>query len=234
MAKKTLSIFVSLIILFSLVACKPTYTFILEDTACNPPCWNDITPGISTEAEAVFLLKNNPQVINSSIDRNIDVRQETINIYWDFFDKPGAYGFIKIRQGKVEGISFFPSYGKIALRLTQLFQEFGEPGKVLSVYNSNSLKEGEIYFYYEEQGILATYSLKLEKPKFRHLLQPESPISSFAFIDPNHIDEAIKSDVIQELIDLGFTDEQLQDSWHDWKGYGEIKIKYPTSLVDND
>ncbi len=101
---------------------KPSVT-ILSNPICSPPCWQNITPGMSTAEETVSILKNTSLVDPTSVIRGRSWFIFDEVVYFQLRPKP-VKGSIFFLDGKVS-IIFFD--GDLHLTFGQVVDSFGEP-----------------------------------------------------------------------------------------------------------
>jgi hypothetical protein len=102
----------------------------LTDLVCSPPCWFNITPGVTTQDEALEILRNLPFIDKDNIstkgfewnsfDDTIFFRSATQN--WD--------GYAYVMEHKIVLIDF---YGKLNVPFEEAIEVLGEPKHVINI-----------------------------------------------------------------------------------------------------
>jgi hypothetical protein len=146
-------------------ACGTSLEFVSDETTlnvdrslilhepCAPPCWQGITPDISTADDALSLLQNSPYIDPNSISTRTE-DSEVSTIYWDtaYFERLGK---LTIGDGgTVERISVLTDYG---ITLDQLIATFGTPASVSTI--NISIDTPACYlvsFFWPEHGLVVT------------------------------------------------------------------------------
>ena len=142
-----------LIPLFSLLtACERGPSTILDNTSCEPPCWNQIRPGYTSTSEALTRLENLPTVSAQSIyvgDELVSFGMDKM-IYWEF--RSGvteSNGRIYILKDRVALIALETSN---TLKTEELVQRLGEPELVSAVIQCGDYHYLVIYMLYPMVG----------------------------------------------------------------------------------
>ncbi len=160
----------------------------LKGIPCRPPCWEGITPGQTTAAEAVEMLKNHPWVATT---RKFSLGEDgAIAWKWVNEQEGGEIGFwsqppqvvFSIRPG-------FPRY----FRFSEVIEAYGEPSHIIAMAYYGSDIDGifyELEIVYRPQGFIlkAIYSgkpdLTLDTLVSVTFFAPEDKLYLAAFSDP--------------------------------------------------
>ena len=120
--------FFSMIVLFGCQA-ESKYSLIQEQPICNPPCWENITPGITTKSDTLTILSaiNAIQQPISDHQRSLPARFESVLRFF-LSDDNKQGGEIYIQSGKVTVMALYINEGLSLRRATEIF---GEPDSVL-------------------------------------------------------------------------------------------------------
>lgn len=126
----------------------------LTSPLCNPPCWEGITPGITTIDQSYAILNNHRQIISISKDPNY------VTWYFEPKNKSGAGLLFSegLRNGTIEIISLTPEKGD--LLLGDVIGKFGEPDQVM--FTGGDTSAILTYLVYPKQGMALV--LWLEAP----------------------------------------------------------------------
>ena len=126
----------------------------LKGTPCSVPCWEGITPGVTSLQDAIQLLKQNPLV------RTISILTETIDgesyVLWDWINaEPGGQAYYDPKSSNKIIDNVRPNYVKKLLKLSDVIQAFGEPEYVIATYSRGAETTAhfyELYFSYVSKG----------------------------------------------------------------------------------
>jgi hypothetical protein len=196
-----------------------------ENPVCKPPCWENITPGITTKEEAARILSQldvdqeptELKLVNSSADSHIPFSTRAID---------GSLVFI---DDKVSIISLSP---KNDLSLQNAIEIFGKPQSVL-VYRGGEYIG--VTFFKPQEGIVFRYtSWKQSRllpwsqaPQWMYSeIRPEAEINFITYFDPEQPDSVLDYGILSfhELSPA----ETLQ-RLYPWRGYGNIEQYLPSS-----
>ncbi len=229
MAKsKALMLFICLGLVVSACQSGPTaLPPVFSDTSCEPPCWANIYPGETTEADLRNVLQDLSSVKGDSIfSRPLEGFD---GIYWLFTD--GSDGQVRVKDGIVWSLGFSsPINTRLNITLGQAIEKYGEPEYVFSEMNPNSSDWGAVTFLYPKKGVTFSYATHFEKNKYRGILRPETPITSISYFLPENYQEIYERFYINPP---EWTAEVVNASIYPWDGYGIISEKYPTAFGSN-
>lgn len=223
------SLLISSILLVTIAACQ-NYTVdsphLLTDQDCEPPCWNQITPGKTTALEAEAILQNSGFVAEDSIFQQDLTGYEEPVLRWKF--KGRGEGLIFVQNGLVlvTEINASSSAG-IGVTLSKMIEAYGEPDNVFSAFNPDIPQWGWISFLYPDKGMDMVYAARLERAKYRTILRPETPISEIKYFSPDAYPRLVKTYL---LANSDWSQKEIDSSTYSWKGYGIISDKYPTAF----
>jgi hypothetical protein len=189
---------------------------IFEDPTCQAPCWQNITPGITTKSEATEILNNYPGtsqlvVISNTHDTGFD---DIFN-----FDLNYSLGSLYILDDKVFMLDFEYTQN---LTLQKAIVLFGTPEKILVThdgeYTDVSLfapRIGIAFGYRKFQGIVSEISAKDE-------------IDHVLFFDPIQYQRLLSTRFISYYeMTLG----QVLENMQPWAGYGSADRYVPTPMT---
>jgi hypothetical protein len=176
------------------------WTVWLTNPVCQPPCWQQITPGMTTREEAVSILENNPKVVMTYNSK--------YGLSWNFGTKTDVGNISVSNDEKVSSI-WLGSSSNIDLHLDEVVKVYGFP-KFVQPYDC---REGmcSTALVYPELGMYLNAYLKNERtgdktPKLN--VMPDTVVTRVYFIEPGLESFSAPSDL--------FESGQLID----WKGYG--------------
>jgi hypothetical protein len=166
----------------------------LSEQPCGPPCFYNIRPGITREAEVAKIFAT-----NSPLQRCEPFNNESISGNRGL----ACYGIVNVSFGRgtdvVESIGFQPSQ---PITMRQIIAKYGRPDRV---FVSNSSPSGRIVtgmgFYYEK--IQAGIGMG-EQPGRSFYLWPDTKISGIGYGD-----NSLPSPVARD---------------YEYKGYGQYEV----------
>lgn len=175
----------------------------LENPACLPPCWEGITPGVTTITETFSILQKMPGVSKTENTRG---KLTGIPIRW-YFNQSGGEGLVsEDEHGRVAWIELSLAYEQL-LTVGEVIPSYSSPSHV----QASSLHIGNcgLYIIYMERGLVLYTTLPVHNEKV--LLSPQTRVDKLYFIPPgdeNFLRFAKSSYTIDE-----------------WKGYGSYSIR---------
>lgn len=106
---------------------------ILENLACDPPCWQNIIPGVTTEQEVLDIIAGLQDIDKDSIFNRGFPRSGYSNVIRFRFDNNNYPVVVEIFfiDGTVGLISLFENLGET---ISSAFLKLGEPKNVFIVY----------------------------------------------------------------------------------------------------
>lgn len=125
----------------------------LQGTPCKPPCWEGVTPGVTTPEDAVQILSKSP--IIDQVNISTQESQPSLGfVRWTW--KNGAMGgsarfYPNSESSKIESIA--PAFS--GFRLNQIIETYGEPTHVIAQAKKPPEGKEEIYllaFVYLNRG----------------------------------------------------------------------------------
>ena len=200
----------------SLASCKPKPSIVLLDTSCEPPCWHDITPGMSTKKDVIAILPKIPEVAPNSVeDTAITTGGIHDHIKWRFDSGSGDFGGTTFfKDGAVSTIEIRPKKG--ALMLDDAIRKLGEPELTFAYLERGEIDRMIIYLLYPTKGYALTYDIGYSRDGSA-AVEPTHPIEHVYFFDPKLFDELVT------IGPLGYQDPAtLKQNMRPWKGYGDI------------
>jgi len=210
---------------------RPIFTFVVEDTTCEPPCWQGINPGETGREEAIRLLQNIPHVKSETITGNDKDYLGFDQINWGFDQWTRLTGHISLKDDVVIAIYFSPPIDEPAIQLGQAIERFGYPTHVFSDFHSDFPFEGELYFLFPEKGVICQYWNPQEEYKYRNgsatELRPETPLATITYVSKEMFSSYVQMSIIDQYKRFGASDEDIENRYYEWEGYGVISELYP-------
>jgi hypothetical protein len=186
------------------------------DTSCLWPCWQGITPGITSGAEAIQKLNDSPLVLKNSI--HIEEPRTGFGDakwYWKISDKQALEGNMEWRNG----IVLFNALTPPMISIEEIINRFGPPEKI-DVINCALTVEGPqtwcATLYYAKNGFEIHYNRDSSGFGDDIQMMPSDSINFVSLFKPSAIEDW--------LLSMG-SDPTYHDL-RDWKGYGKFLDLY--------
>lgn len=194
-------------------SCFPAFT---GDQPCQAPCWQRITPGLTTIDETLAILDSLEFVNDPSMTGEIHVFDEQIA----FSAVDGAWvANISFIEGKVAYIIF---WGELSTTFGEAEKLFASPQKVL--YYRHSTADIVLDIFNLDEGIAyGTSSAYMNKSEHENFLSPESKVNVLRFWDAQYWDLFVEEKVFHWGT---FKDGDMYSNLQDWKGYGKTEDLY--------
>jgi hypothetical protein len=210
--------------LLLLIGCDPVHIpqTIFSDDVCSAPCWNGITPGITSQNEALLLLSDMEEVSQISISVNTYEPEylDTFNIIISFglINPPNnnSTGRLFIINNTVEMISFTHD---LNFTLAEAIELFGEPESVSIIPYRGYI----IGFLNREKGIFFEYNTWDHQTTIEETIEPQINLESVVFFDTNLYDTFIE---IGSFSQREVSPEEYVELLTPWNGYGDIWVLY--------
>lgn len=225
--KLTKLILIILLIPFVLVSCgyyrRPKcarwnrcYSCFVDNMKCEAPCWQGITPGLTTRAEANEILENLDFI--ESIYYTEESRRP-FDGRFNIFDKQDTWmGSLYLLDDKVVYMSFS---GELSATFGEAEEQIAPAQKVLLFFHYLQGTTIEVYNF--DQGV--AYGTADMYGAFRRngRLKLNTAINRLDFFDPDIETELIEKNffTIRE-----FQSGNFMDNLQDWQGYGELLDLY--------
>lgn len=186
--------------------------------SCSLPCWQGITPGITTSTEALQRLNDSPLIFNISIQSEGSLGEYGKTTWrWKPDDEqPEQRGNITWTNGIVRTMNL-TTYSIISIG--EIISRFGPPEKI-DVFDCTEVVEGPQWWcatlYYAKNGFEIHNSWSRSGNENGIQITPSDQIEFIRMFEPSTIEEW--------LLSLGL-DPQTHDL-RDWKGYGNLLDLY--------
>ena len=190
--------------------------YFVGNSSCSWPCWQGITPGVTTSSDALQLLQVSPAVLKSSIRSDeLGPGIGTAHWYWGI----GSILFdcvMEWRDGIVSRIRL-TAFSKFSIG--DVIDRFGPPEKVSVIdceMTPEQPREWCADFYYVKRGF--EIRLKWKMPEYADDVQlsPSDPIQSVYLSEPSTIEDLLS------YLGGGRNPVDIRD----WKGYGNLLELY--------
>jgi len=190
-------------------------SLLVGNNTCVLPCWQGITPGLTTISDALQALENSPLICKNSLQFD-EPSSSSGRAFWNWKDSvasPGDdYPVLKWEGGIVIRITLFLGTN---VSVEEIIAKFGVPEQVsASDLGLPEAVEWGVTLYYPSTGFAAQI-ISLSGPDEEEL-NPSDVITYIVLLAPSPIEEMIPS--------LGRNIENTQI--YDWKGYGNVVDLY--------
>ena len=185
------------------------YPNLFKNPVCKPPCWENITPGVTTKADALAILSKIDAVDQPIIDKNQPFLQFDDEIDFHIYKDLSSQGFMDILKDRVSMIGFGP---KLDIKLLDAIRLFGPPQSVLVVH------AGEIYavtLINPHAGIAYGYNFNDQATE----IKPGDEISIVDFFDPKQYQLFLNYGIFSYF---QMSADEASQRMQPWKGYGAI------------
>ena len=200
----------------------PVDMSLLTGEPCEPPCWQGLTPGVSTEEELYEFLRTSELVDQTTLFRG-DITLgsgEVVGVSLQWWSSasmagrrsqfPNDFG---VMGGMLHDVSIFLD---CEVTLADLLERYGEPHKWSYAWVAPDIPDLDVALYYPNHGFTAHLTL----PADDWWLRPGSRadlVRYYVVVPP------------EDFLDLGpeagYFHAYRADSLRDWHGYGEIELE---------
>jgi hypothetical protein len=191
---------------------QPNRPNIFENPVCKPPCWQNITPGVTTKAEALEILSNSEVVEQRISDLHRPIGRFDNEIGFTMYKGDNLFaGSILILNDRVSLIGF--EY-KLNITLRRAMELFGAPQSILVV------RAGEfdaITLLNPQAGMAFGYRFHMDESS---KISPEDEIDYLVFFDPNQYELALDSGFFSYA---EMSADIALKSMRPWEGYGSVE-----------
>jgi hypothetical protein len=211
-----------LLILATSVGCResaPVDTSLLTSEPCEPPCWQGLVPGVSTEEEVNEFVRTSELVDQTTLFRG-DITRGTgevvgVSVQWwsraDMAGVPRQFGnSFSIKGGVLQDMKIFLDY---EVTLEELLSRYGEPHKWSTSWVSLHVPDVDVKLYYPNHGL----TVWLRLPADDVWLRPENKVRRVRY------SRVVPLDQFLELgPEIGYFYADEEESLREWQGYGIV------------
>jgi hypothetical protein len=214
------------VILLCLWACAscgeppPVDTSLLTGEPCEPPCWQGLVAGVSTEDEAERLLTSSGLVNRDSIYRgSLSRGGETVGVSIQWLSTANVQGAharnsFSMEDGILRDMTIWLD---AEVSLAELIDGYGPPEKYLAALSGIHFTEVRVSLFYPEDGFTA----RVELPRHDASLRPDTNVASVWYF---------KSASLDRFLELGrdnghFGANVQPEALSDWEGYGPVEVQ---------
>ncbi|MEL7658876.1 MAG: hypothetical protein AAGU75_23540, partial [Bacillota bacterium] len=126
-------------------------TNLLENPECQPPCWQNICPGITTKSEANHILETIPWIDQESIELTDDNGQDEC-VKWSNASTQYFSGKICFADSTVRFINIW--LGSDELSINDLVKYIGSPESLLVISTAVETRNMMVFLLYPESGYI--------------------------------------------------------------------------------
>lgn len=186
---------------------------LLSDLPCAAPCWQGITPGRTTDKEALSILNNSKYVNQKSV--TVHGTSEVGGCVWDWrVPYKWIQPSISWQEGIVEEITMGLTFD---VTVKDAIDKFGLPDAVMVVPSGTPERwYWIVILYYWEKGLEFRAYTKVYSDSF----VPSTEVGTITYFAPT----TMETRIVNEYQDLS---ESATDKLHPWKGYGHLQTLYP-------
>lgn len=212
----------SFLMLVGSTACdegQPVDTSLLSGKPCEPPCWQGLTPGVSTEEEASEFVR-----ISELVDRTAVYQSdltlgtgEVVGVsmqWWSSANTARTWRehpneFI-VKDDVLQDIAVFLDY---EVTLGDLLTRYGSPHRWEVQWVSLDTLDIDVMLYYPTRGFTARVRL----PSFGVSLEPSSEVRQVRYLRPLQ-----NEDFLSLGPQVGYFPVDEAESLREWAGYGPV------------
>lgn len=131
----------------------------LKGIPCRPPCWEGITPGQTTAAEAVEILDRSPVIATVEMTKSPLISEQG-QVIWSWVGREGREGGWAAFHAQTPSspiYAVYPYYSPASFRLGDVIQAYGEPSHIIAKAFPRPDREGVDYdlrLLYRSQGFV--------------------------------------------------------------------------------
>lgn len=198
--------------------CLPSFTM---EQPCAPPCWQGITPGVTTLDDTLIILSNLTFLNSPSRVGEVQIFEERIVVTPNDDAWVGNLNFI---DGKVVEMYF---WGELTTTFEEAEKSFAIPKEVLyyQQYTGNIV----LTVFNLDKGVAyGTESLYLTKAEHKDFLSPQSPVNTLVYWDTKYWELLVENEA---FIVTNFKEGDIAANLQKWKGYGKPNEQYDLTEV---
>lgn len=205
-----------------LVGCRkaPVDRSLLTDTPCAAPCWQGITPGVTSRSQAIAVLRDSPYIRQDTLREAGNEELGGITWHWSAQGRR-LQPSISWRNGVVREITLGLTYD---LTVEEIVNKFGLP-EALSVTPGGTPEHWYwiVNLYYPQRGL----QFKAYTREYSTLFEPSTEVGGALLFVPVSLEERI-ADVFDDPAIVS----QAASTIRPWQGYGDLFEIYYESPQD--
>jgi hypothetical protein len=199
----------------TLVGCEKSsrHQNIFESPICEPPCWENITPGATTKSEALAILSEVDAINQPIFDLKNTAKGFDSELRFSLFgDKSGLRGSVFILENRVSLMDFGTN---LDITLQRAIELFGVPESIL-VFHSN---EYWVTLLNAQTGIAFGYSSAGHPDWAYSEIKPEVEISEVMFFNTEQYQQILESGFLSYYLQSA---DEAKSKLRPWNGYGDL------------
>ena len=199
----------------------PVDTSLLTGEPCEPPCWQGLTPGESTENDVLEFIRATRYVDPRTMYRGKVYRGgEVVGLSMQWRSTAARSRNVEsnaflIEGGVLQSIIMHPDYD---LTLESLLERYGSPEKFRAYVAGFDRPYVSLRIYYPTHGFTAQLELPIDDP----WLRPDSKVARLWYFRAAPLER-----FVELACDGGYftgPPEKVLARLGDWKGYGPIDL----------
>lgn len=190
---------------------------LLTGEPCEPPCWQGLTPGESTEEDVAEFVRTTRFVDTRTIYRGSLTRRGEVvgvSIHWD--STAGGSNTLHIEGGVLKTIIISPDYD---LTLQRVVERYGPPEKYRAILQGFERQWVDVILFYPTHGFTMYLALRPDHPT----LDPESKVAEVWYFRAAPLERFME--LGWEAGHLGTDPSEFPEFLRDWQGYGPIELE---------
>lgn len=193
---------------------------LLTGDPCEPPCWQGLTPGVSTHEEVNEFIRTsrfvNPQTLHVTALRTGDGQRVGVSISWSTtVGRGGGYIDLAVKGGVLNNMIIYPNYD---LTVGSLLETYGPPERVnVGITGSfGHIPAVGVTLFYPTNGFTAYLELPIDDAR----LGPDSTVLRLWYSQAAPLEQFLELGKGY----LGRTPERWLESLREWPGYGQLEL----------
>jgi hypothetical protein len=197
----------------------PVDMSLLTGDPCEPPCWQGLTPGVSTLQEVNEFMRTTRFVGTGTIHRGTLTRRgEVVGVSIQWRSAAGVGGrsnSFHIEGGVLKDIIISPDYD---LTLQRLFARYDPPEKYRAILQGFERQWVDVILFYPTHGFTVYLALRPDEPA----LEPDSKVESVWYFRAAPLERFVE--LGWEAGHLGTDPSEWPELPRDWQGYGQVEL----------
>ncbi len=197
---------------------------LLTGEPCEPPCWQGLIPGESTEEDVAEFMSTTRFVDTRSVRRGSYTRSTRggeevagVTIHWrSSAGLLSTCNYFSIEEGVLKYITICPYRG---VTLGRLIDRYGPPEKYIARRPISGPLYYDVTLFYPTHG----FTVDLVLPYEDGALQPESSVADVWYFRAAPLERFIE--LAREAGVYSGTPNKTLEALSDWPGYGPIELE---------
>ena len=211
---------VALLIAAICSGCGQVDRTLLTGDPCEPPCWQGLTPGVSTAQQVEHFLGASQYVKPDSVHREAWGWRDLTTISWEstawWIGKAEPNALI-VQGDTLMVISIQLDY---ELTLEDLLDRYGPPQRYWARWRGWGGADVIVNLYYPTTGLVTKLVVESSPSDGHHRLEPDSLVTRVWYCPSTSLDGLAD---LGDLIPLP-PREYMDTDLNDWGGYGAIEV----------